>query len=281
MKLQDIWPTDKVLVSGQLTSGLKKIQLMLINLNIWYIEMYSLGKGQNLACLCWEKSESIPSNIPSLGSLFQKIRYTEPTIGQLCLALGKAQTPWGAEIWNETFFLSVDLLQMLGQSKKNVFPNGGLTVSDLSWYKVIESQKKTNPSLCSKIQKKTSQEVAGWYRKISPKDKNPEMKRSVDYGISRSLRSWHLKKLSWGIQISSPLLPNLTFSLKRPKKERVPLPSAARSLASRQLSNLWLSDLPTESIRDFFLIPKPLKEVDFGRFYRFQIGTQRGSKSTL
>ena len=182
------------------------------------------GKRAKSSCLCWEKSESIPSNIPSLGSLFQKIRYTEPTIGQLCLALGKAQTPWGAEIWNETFFLSVDLLQMLGQSKKNVFPNGGLTVSDLSWYKVIESQKKTNPSLCSKIQKKTSQEVAGWYRKISPKDKNPEMKRSVDYGISRSLRSWHLKKLSWGIQISSPLLPNLTFSLKRPKKERVPFP---------------------------------------------------------
>ena len=46
VKLPDIWPTNKVLISGQLTSDLKKIPLMLINLNIWYIEMYSLGKGE-------------------------------------------------------------------------------------------------------------------------------------------------------------------------------------------------------------------------------------------
>ena len=109
------------------------------------------------------------------------------------------------------------------------------------------NHKKNKSKFVFEDSKENSREVAGWYPKISPKDKNPEMKRSADYGISRSLRSWHLKKLSWGIQLSSPLLPNFTFSLKRPKKER-PFPPQRGPLHL----NLWLSDLPTESIRDFF-----------------------------
>jgi len=76
---------------------------------------------------------------------------------------------------------------MLGQSKKTVFPHGGLTVSDLSWYKVMESQKKTNPSLCSKIQKKT---LRKWGRMVS---KNFSQRQEPRNETKRKL--WHLKKL--------------------------------------------------------------------------------------
>ena len=132
--------------------------------------------------------------------------------------------------------------------------------------------------MCSKIQKKTSREVARMVsKKILPKTSfSPKWNEAHIFGISRSLRSSHLKKLSWGIQLSSPFLPNFTVTLKRPKKERGPFFPQRGPRASRPLSNLWLSDLPTESIRDVFLILKPLKEVDFGRFYRFQIGTRKG-----
>lgn len=63
---------------------------------------------------------------------------------------------------------------MLGQSKKNVFPNGGSMVSDLSWYKVMESKKKTNPSLCSKIQKKTLRKWPDGIEKFLPKTRTPK-----------------------------------------------------------------------------------------------------------